>query len=103
MNYARWLSIHLNDMVTLKQRYPQLAIEFGSGKFVVRKSTREFSSMAIDQAHEQATVVVKGDGGAIGVTEDSSALRRWMIAGPQVSHLVAQCVDCSSIRRQRGC
>ncbi|KAJ8405993.1 hypothetical protein AAFF_G00308810 [Aldrovandia affinis] len=27
---------------------------------------------------------------AIGVTEDPSALRRWMIAGPEVSHLVAQ-------------
>ncbi|KAK3881246.1 hypothetical protein Pcinc_014328 [Petrolisthes cinctipes] len=28
--------------------------------------------------------------GASGVTEDPSALRRWMIAGPEVTHLVAQ-------------
>ena len=41
--------------------------------------------MAIDQAHEQANAIIKGDGGAIGVTEDPSALRRWMIAGPEVS------------------
>jgi hypothetical protein len=30
--------------------------------------------LAIDQAHEQANAVIKGDGGAIGVTEDPSAL-----------------------------
>ncbi|KAJ8333969.1 hypothetical protein SKAU_G00412880 [Synaphobranchus kaupii] len=46
--------------------------------------------MAIDQAHEQANAVIKTDGGAIGITEDPSALRRWMVAGPEVSHLVAQ-------------
>ena len=54
------------------------------------KSCREFSALAIDQAHEQANALIKGDGGAIGVTEDSSALRRWMVAGPEVSHLVAE-------------
>ena len=37
----------------------------------------------IDQAHDQA------NGGIIGVTEDPSALRRWMIAGPKVSQLFA--------------
>ena len=45
--------------------------------------------MAIDQAHEQNNAVIKGDGGAIGVTEDPSALRRWMVAGPEISRLVA--------------
>ena len=34
--------------------------------------------------------LIKGDGGAIGVTEDPSALRRWMVAGPEVSHPVAE-------------
>ena len=46
--------------------------------------------MAIDQAHEQSNAVVKGDGGAIGLTEDSAALRRWMIAGPEISRLVGE-------------
>lgn len=89
-NYSRWLPIHLRDMVTLKEKHPQLAQEFESGKFVVHKSSRDFSAMAIDQAHEQANAVIKADGGAIGVTEDPSALRRWMVAGPQVSHIVEQ-------------
>ncbi|KAJ8406047.1 hypothetical protein AAFF_G00309350 [Aldrovandia affinis] len=90
VNYARWLTIHYRDMVTLEQKHPQLAQEFQSGNFVVHKSSRQFSAMAIDQAHEQANAVIEADGGAIGVTEDPSALRRWMIAGPEVSHLVAQ-------------
>ena len=46
--------------------------------------------MAFDQAHEQDNVVIKSEGGVIGVTEDPSALRRWMMAGPEVSHLVDQ-------------
>ena len=90
VNYARWLPIHFRDMVTLEKKHPQVAQEFQNGKFVVHKSSRQFSAVAIDQAHEQANAVIKGDGGAIGVTEDPSALRRWMIAGPEVSHLVAQ-------------
>ncbi|KAK5868005.1 hypothetical protein PBY51_012452 [Eleginops maclovinus] len=89
-NYARWLPIHLRDMVTLKEKHPQLAQEFASGKFVVHKSRREFSAIAIDQAYEQSNVVIKADGGAAGITEYPSALKRWMIAGPQVCHLVAQ-------------
>jgi len=54
--------------------------------------------MAIDQAHEQANAVVKADGGAIGLTEDPSALRRWMIAGPEISHLVAQYEAASEVK-----
>jgi len=62
-------------MVTLKEKHPQLAQEFESGKFVVHKSSRQFSGTAIDQAHEQANAVIKGDGAAVGVTEDPAALR----------------------------
>lgn len=46
--------------------------------------------MASDQAHEQSNAIVKGDGGAIGITEDPSSLRRWMVSGPEVSQLVYQ-------------
>ena len=42
-----------------------------------------FCTQIIDQAHDQAN-------GIIGVTEDPSALRRWMIAGHEVSQLFAQ-------------
>ena len=32
--------------------------------------------------------MVKGDGGAVGLTENPSALRRWMISGPEIARIV---------------
>lgn len=78
--------------MSLDQQHPEVA----KGNFVVHKSKREFSALAIDQAHEQNNAVIKGDRGAIGLTEDPGALRRWMVAGPEVSRLVAayEAVSC---------
>ena len=87
-NYARWFPIHLREMFTLESTHPQLAQEFKAGKFVVHKTNRHFSALALDQAHEQTNATIKADGGAIGLTDDPSALCRWMLAGPEVSRLV---------------
>lgn len=89
VNYARWLPVHLRDMLSLEEQHSEVAHEFSKGKFVVHKTKRDFSAIPIDQAHEQNNAVIKGDGGAIGLTEDSGALLRWMVAGPEVSRLVA--------------
>lgn len=58
-------------MESLGKEIPSLATEFRKGHFVVQKSYRAFSSIPIDQAHEQNNKVVKGDGGAIGLTENA--------------------------------
>ena len=42
--------------------------------FVVPKSTRKFSSIALDQAHVQENVYVKGDGGAVCLPSSPNAL-----------------------------
>jgi len=55
-----------------------------------QRSCKEFSLIAIDQAHKQNNAVIKDDGGTKGLTEDPTAFWRWMIAGPEVSHLVAR-------------
>ena len=39
-------------------------------------------------AHEQVNAQVKGEGGAVGLTENPAALRRWMIAGPEVARII---------------
>ena len=49
--------------------------------------------MAMDQSHEQLNKSIKGEGGAVGLTEDPAALRRWMIAGPELSRIVAEFED----------
>ncbi len=72
---------------SLRTKHPDVASEFHKGNFVIHKSRRDFSAMAIDQAHEQYNAVIKGDVGAIGLTEDPAALRRWMVAGTEVSRM----------------
>ena len=49
--------------------------------------------MALDQSHEQLNKWIKGEGGAVGLTEDPAALRRWMLAGPEVSRVIAEYED----------
>ena len=48
--------------------------EFKEKTFVVSKTVRKFSSIPIDHAHEQNNKIVKGDGGAVGLTENSTEL-----------------------------
>ena len=89
VNYTRWLPVRLKDMISLEQQHPEVAREFHKGNFVVHKSRRELSAIAINQAHEQNNAVIKGDGGAVGLTEDPGALQRWMVAGSELSRLIA--------------
>ena len=77
-------------MLSLEHKHPDVFQEFQSGKFVVCMSSCTFPAMPIDQAHEQANAVIKGEGGAIGVTGDPSALRRWKVTGSKVSLLATE-------------
>ena len=74
-------------MMNLVDKHPDVLAEFNSGRFVVHKTNNKFSAMAIDQCHEQNNDVVKGCGGAIGLTGNPGALRRWMVAGPEVARI----------------
>ena len=49
--------------------------------------------MAIDQFHKQKNAIIKGSGGAVGLTNNLSALRRWMLAGPEVASVIAESED----------
>lgn len=90
VNYARWLSVHVRDMSTLQENHPSVYQKFESGAFVVNKTKHAFSSIALDHAHEQENAAIKGDGGAVGLTENPSALRRWMIGGPEIARMVRE-------------
>ena len=89
-HYARWISVHLPDMVTLKDVHPTVFSEFLKGNFVVKKTIRGFSAIATDHAHEQNNASVKDDGGAVGLTENPAALRRWMVSGPEMARLIGE-------------
>ena len=71
-----------------EQRNPDVAHQFAQGKFVVYKTQRSFSAIALDHAHEQNNKLIKGNGGAVGLTENGSQLLRWMVSGPEVARVV---------------
>lgn len=89
-NYARWLPIHIKDMVQLQERVPSVHQEFLQGNFVVQKSNHVFSNIAIDQAHEQMNAMIKGDGGVVGITQNPTALLKWITAGPEIARLTEE-------------
>ena len=90
IHYSRWLTIHLKDLNDLPVVCPSEYNAFSNGKFVTQKSTHRFSAIPHDQSHEQQNAVVKGEGGVIGITENEDALRRWMIAGPEIALILSE-------------
>ena len=87
-NYARWLPVHIRDMESLP---PAIQHQFEvNGNWVVPKTAKRFSTIPIDQAHEQNNALVKGEGGAVGLTENPIAFRKWMVAGPEQARLLAE-------------
>lgn len=64
-HYARWIPVHIRDLINMETLHPSLYEEFKAGRFVARLSTRDFSAVALDQAHEQQNAKLKGDGGAL--------------------------------------
>ncbi|KAG1664759.1 Flotillin-1 [Nymphon striatum] len=100
-HYARWIPVHLKDMAELTTKHPDVAKKFKESHFTVQKTQRAFSSIPIDQAHEQNNACIKGDGGAVGLTDNPSALRRWMVAGPEVARVIEEFQDVSQHCRQK--
>ena len=92
-NYARWIPVHLRDMTELANKYTDVFTKFSKGHFTVQKTKGIFSAIPLDQGHEQNNAYVKGDGGAIGLTDNPTALRRWMVAGPEVAREIVEFDD----------
>ena len=102
IHYSRWLPVHIRDMMALSEKHPDIVAEFHTGKFVIHKTSNKFSAMAIDQCHEQNNATVKESGGAIGLTTDPLALRRWMVAGPEVARIVVEFEEYANIAQEDG-
>ena len=72
-------------MAELQSKQPYIFKKFNDGKFVVHKTRQVLSSILIDQAREQNNALIRGDGRAVGLTNNTHALQHWMVAGPEVS------------------
>ncbi len=77
IHYARWLTVHVIDLLQLQSRCPEIYEDFVKGRFVTQKTSQKFSCLAHDQIHEQQSAIVNGDAGIIGICENEAALKRW--------------------------
>lgn len=87
-NYAKYLSVHLHDLMTLKSESPDDFKELADN-FTIRKSERPFSSIAIDQAHEMNNESAKGTLNVISLMESPDTLLRWMMSSPVLTGMHA--------------
>jgi len=81
-NYGRWLPVHISDMVNLPSNHPEIYRQFEKGHFAVQKTKNVFSASVINQCHEQVNELIKGDGGAVELTDSPQVLKGvWLPAG----------------------
>ena len=74
-HYKLNLIVHTQDMYAIKELHPAIYQEFAKGHFVGQKTQYGFSSIALDQMHEQHIGELKGNsGGIISLTENPSEL-----------------------------
>ena len=60
IHYSRWLPVHHRDMETLCENSNVIYEEFiNNGNFVVHRTRNPFSTMGLDQRHEQLNKDVK--------------------------------------------
>ena len=85
-SYSRWATIHLRDTKSL----PESAREDFIRNWLLQKKSNRFSIIPLDQAHKEENAKVKGKGGAVGLTENPTALKRWMIAEPEFARLITE-------------
>ena len=90
INYARRLPVYIADMVNLIKTHPGVYHQFMNGNFFVQKTNNVFSAIYIDQCHEQMNKLIKGEGGAVGLTEYPQSLDRCLVAGPEISRLILE-------------
>ena len=71
------MSIHHYDVEMLQELNSPILHKFeANGNFVVSRTKNAFSSMGLDQRHEQLKKDVEGDDGMVGLTEDKDKLRQ---------------------------
>ena len=88
-NYARWLPVHVRDLVNLQAQHPDLYAEFQKGNFVVQRSDARYSLMAKDQSHEHLNNEIKHSGGYSSLnSDDPTTLLIQILASPQRAELI---------------
>ena len=84
-NYARWLPVHIRDMVQLPTKAASTYAEFKKGHFVVA----EYWACLFRHGHGPSPWTSQWvDDGIVGLTDNPTALLRWITAGPEVQRIL---------------
>ena len=83
-NYSRWLTVHINDILSADSD----TLELLRSNWTLNKRNKRFSNLPLDQVHEQQNAIIKGKGGVVGLTQNQSALNRWMTSGPEIAKMI---------------
>lgn len=75
-------------MMHLQHQVPSVYEEFQNGNYAVQKSAHVFSTIAMDQAHEQMNGHIKGDSAVIWTKDNPSDLIRWITAWPDIARII---------------
>ena len=101
-NYASWLSVHFYDMNMLPKTNLDLNDAFiNEGNSVITRRANAFSTMAMDQCHEQLKKLFKGERWATGLIEDEGRVRKQMVCGPEAARIVMQFEETSVLKQTR--
>jgi len=86
-NYARWIRVHLRDMVTLPTAHPEVAREFETGRFTIQKAVLRHSNLPGPRAkqccNQRRQICCRPH-------RQGTALRRWTMAGPEIARLMGE-------------
>ena len=82
INYSRYLPVYIHEMTALRNTHPDVHHAFCEGEFVVqRRVDKGFCGTACDQVIEQTfNRDSKTKGGMIGITQNRSAMSRWILS-----------------------
>ena len=73
-NYARYATAHIVDLWNAQHQDSPVYELLKQGIFTINKSDARFSSIHLEQDHEQLNDYLKKCGGIVGLTEDPEAL-----------------------------
>ena len=77
-NYARWLTVHIFELITMHVKHPEVCENFKKRFFSFQKINKELSRMTLDQMHQQNNKEIKSAGGTtdlVNKCDDSSLIR----------------------------
>ena len=92
-NYARWIPVFLRDMARLPDGHPSVHEAFVEGKFVVQRSKKKFSLMALDQSQEHSIKLLKEDSGTKGLYGQKDEKEIIELSKPEVLRVIEEFED----------